>query len=499
MKLVNMKFITILLAGLCLSAQARVFEFKSLRRTSDQNLTGPSWWVAEIKTGAAMYLIKVGAASKTDDPSPIEIRAATLFKSVKGREYAFNDIATYTFSPTNTSQALYFGVKSGTSISRKDSVSSAYDRGWDLSGCVVELHQNGKLLKRFGNSKMALTPDAKQLKLNAKGNDRSQTNSLFDNPTLIYPAANQKGSPLGTARETMALPDVEEPASNSKFRLKSFCGYEFGSEKPDFAPTTFVPLRPPFLHYNCVKPVFSARNNKLTQVAVRVNPDTPRSKLQEQQLEAVAEFEKKYGFKMRKISGRDTYWWSNQYTEIYIYLYVIEIVDLKLDGREDARNGDSSDDGATNGNSSDGDSPKKEAQTCSAEELIDAVFGQGVELPEGFGGFRLGQKVDLEGFSIRNGKLTKDVRLNPPKACINWVYVTLDANNAIQSLSFDYTGDEKKQRGTAVVDYLVKKFGEDAQVQPGTSPHVTVHQSGVTVTVRHYTARYEHLRFTISR
>ena len=190
-------------------ASARTFEFKQLK-TTGLAVNSDYWWRGEEKSKSAWFQVKIGGASKIDDTSEMEIRAATVLKGVRDKKTGINDIATFEFDPINRGKAIYFMVSS----SAASSLEGGYyaDSGWQLAGCIIEIWQKGKVVKRWTNvtgkdGKVKLTDDVEKLRINRDGypsnGGRFRCREDFDNPTEIY-SVDQKG-------ERVEIEDVLKP------------------------------------------------------------------------------------------------------------------------------------------------------------------------------------------------------------------------------------------------------------------------------------------------
>ena len=204
------------------AAQARTFEFKQLRSTGSK-ANADYWWEGTEKSKSSWFQIKIGGASKIDDMSEMEIRAATLFKSVKDRKMGINDVAKFKFAPINKGKAIFFMVSTGSAFSReRDSyLYGNVNTGWQLAGIIIELWQNGKVVKHWSNvsgkdGKVKLTNDLKKLRINRDGHpsegERCYAAKDFDNATEIY-SVDGKG-------ERIDIDDVLKPFRDEEIEEK---------------------------------------------------------------------------------------------------------------------------------------------------------------------------------------------------------------------------------------------------------------------------------------
>lgn len=128
------------------------------------------------KAKRAFFSVRIGSATKFDSLETMELRAATIFRNVKTKQVAVNDVTSLAFDPINTSRAIHFMVATGTAFARTDNyfVDGAFDRGWQMAGGVIEVWQNGKMVKHWSNvagkgGKITLTDEVKQLRVNSDG------------------------------------------------------------------------------------------------------------------------------------------------------------------------------------------------------------------------------------------------------------------------------------------------------------------------------------------
>ena len=132
------------------SAGARTFDFKALG-TKGTSSGGMYWYSTVEKNKSAFFQVTVGSAGKTDDKSELEIRAATVFKNAKNKTTGVNDVAKLAFEPVNTMKPIRFIVATGSAKSLTDKywVDSARSYGWQVSGAIIEIWQNGKVVKHW--------------------------------------------------------------------------------------------------------------------------------------------------------------------------------------------------------------------------------------------------------------------------------------------------------------------------------------------------------------
>ena len=208
-----------------LAAQARTFEFKQFKSTGSK-ANSEYYWMGTEKSKSSWYQVKIGGASKIDDMSEMEIRAATVFKNVKDRKAGVNDIAKFKFDPINKGKAIYFMVSSGVAFSlERDKYwygnDGRADRGWQLAGCIIEIWQKGKVVKHWSGAgtagKTRLADGIPLLRINKDGyaseGDRNRIDRDFDNATKIF-SVDQKG-------ERVDIDDVLQPYRESEEESKS--------------------------------------------------------------------------------------------------------------------------------------------------------------------------------------------------------------------------------------------------------------------------------------
>ena len=203
-----------------LSAQARTFEFKQFKSTGSK-ANSEYYWMGTEKSKSAWFRVKIGGATKIDDTSEMEIRAATVFKNVKDRKTGVNDIAKFRFDPINKGKAIYFMISSGVALSlERDKYwygnDGKADRGWQLAGCIIEIWQKGKVVKHWSGAgtagKTRLADGIPLLRINKDGyaseGDRNRFGRDFDNATEIF-SVDEKG-------ERVDIDDVLQPYRESE-------------------------------------------------------------------------------------------------------------------------------------------------------------------------------------------------------------------------------------------------------------------------------------------
>ena len=208
-----------------LAAQARTYEFKQFKSTGSK-ANSEYYWMGTEKSKSSWYQVKISGASKIDDMSEMEIRAATVLKNVRDRKTGVNDIAKFKFDPINKGKAIYFMVSSGVAFSLERDKSwygndGRADSGWKLAGCIIEIWQKGKVVKHWsgaGNAgKTRLADGIPLLRINKDGyaseGDRNRFSRDFDNATEIF-SVDQKG-------ERVDIDDVLEPYRESEDEAKA--------------------------------------------------------------------------------------------------------------------------------------------------------------------------------------------------------------------------------------------------------------------------------------
>ena len=337
---------------------ARTFDFRSLGTKGSSTGRG-TWWGSTEKSKSAWFQIKVGGATKIDDMSEIEIRAGTVFKNVKDKRTGVNDIAKFTFEPINKGKALFFMVSTGTAFSRTDRywVDDRYDQGWQVAGCIIEIWQKGKVVKHWSNvpgngGKAKLTDAVKCLHIDAKGYERNNEYSVFDNATEIY-SVNKDGERVDideilaefreeSEAEVGTEDDVEDERTKNtvggmvdpeEFKLKSFCGFVFGEQKPDLEQKV-VKMQRPFRHYTIARPRYGENSGRL--ISVRLESQM-RFEDQDARNEAVAGaasvIEQKYGISLQDSgSGYNFY---NSHVTMWIQPTMIEVINRDFEKKEE--------------------------------------------------------------------------------------------------------------------------------------------------------------------
>ena len=342
------------------SSFARTFEFKPKGTRGSSSGAGDAMWTTTTKTKSALFGVKVGSASKGDDVSQMEIRAATIFKNAKDKRTGVNDISTFKFDPINTSKPLFFMVSTGTAKSRTDKywVDSNRSSGWQVAGCIIEIWQNDKMVKHWSNvpgngGKSKLTDAVKCLFIDADGDEHSSMYSAFDNATEIYSVnkdgervdidevleefRTNAGAVIGKEEGTAEVPKAgasEEVVDPEEFKLKSFCGFVFGEQKPDLEQKV-VKMQRPFRHYTIARPRYGANSGLLTSVRLE---SQMRFSNQDARNEAVAGvaavFEKKYGVHLH--DNGSGYSFCNSHVSIWIHPECIDVINRDFEEKERA-------------------------------------------------------------------------------------------------------------------------------------------------------------------
>lgn len=349
------------LVGMSFCSHSRTFDFKFLGTQGASDGKNTNWYTT--KTKRAFYQIKVGSALKTDSKDEIEVRAATIMKNIKDKKVDVNDIATFKFMPINVGKAIYLEVATGTSFCRVDNdrfYYSDYSHGWQMAGCYIEIRQKGKIIKKYAGAKglpknLVLDDKVKQMRLDDKGDEVSEYRE-FSNATEIYATtSDRKRVDIEEVLAQFAQPgDGDEPDKTDKgkataddddgdgkdeflseddFDLKKFCGYEFGSDKPELMPKGVVRMARPFRHYEYVRPTYGTYSGKLTEVMLECRRPMQDQEERDRALAGVvALFEKKYGVRFRN-SG-DSYYFNNDHVNIWISFHRIEVRNLDWTKRE---------------------------------------------------------------------------------------------------------------------------------------------------------------------
>ena len=247
-------------------------------------------------------------------------------------------------------------VATGTAYARTDNyfVDGAFDRGWQMAGCIIEIWQKGKVVKHWSNipgngGKTRLTNDVKQLRINAKGQECNGEYSVFDNATEICPVS-QKGEKIDLDEVLSEYRELNKPeagtgvpagkpaekATNpSDFVIESFCGYKFGSPRPEFD-QRIVKMQKPFRHYDYLRPSYGTVSGKL--VAVRLESRQAfagAAQRGEALLGVVAVLEKKYGIELKAEGSGDYYYFNNGRMHLWLNSNCIEVRRLDLQRMEE--------------------------------------------------------------------------------------------------------------------------------------------------------------------
>lgn len=327
-------------------AVARTCECKVYKTKGTSTGNNRGWWETKDESKRMFAKIKIGGASKIDDKSEMEIRAATVLKNVETKQTGVNDITTLRFEPINTGKPIYFMVETGVARSSKDTYWVDVKRGWQLAGYIVELWQRGKPVKHWSNvsgagGKTKLTGEVKPLLVNTKGYEqRENSYDPFDNQTAVF-AVNERDEKMDVDEVLKSFREHQEekPEDESvmsvdpeEFRIKSFCGYEFGAKKPEFGQQV-EELKKPFGHYTVARPRYGATLGRLMSLRIESrNRELEQEDRNTAVLKAVAAIEKQYGITMNSESngGRAAYYFSNEHVHIFVCPWNIEISDRKL-------------------------------------------------------------------------------------------------------------------------------------------------------------------------
>ena len=233
----NMRSVVIcaMAALLGFSTQARTFEFKQFKSTGSK-ANSEYYWMGTEKSKSAWFQIKIGGATKIDDTSEMEIRAATVLKNVKDRKTGVNDVVKFKFDPINRGKAIYFMVASGVAFSVERDNDYWYgandgraNKGWQLAGCIIEIWQNGKVVKHWSGAgaagKTRLSNGIPLLRINRDGypseGDRNRCSRDFDNATEIF-SVDQKG-------ERVDIEEVLKPFREDEGDAKAGSGKDAAS------------------------------------------------------------------------------------------------------------------------------------------------------------------------------------------------------------------------------------------------------------------------------
>lgn len=99
--------------------------------------------------------LTIGRPGPKEDLSPLQIRAATVFKDIRTRKAFVNDITTAVFTSTNsaTSRATITSGAAGKMVDHDAKTDGGYDfsRGYTVAGIIVEIWQRGKCVKHLSN------------------------------------------------------------------------------------------------------------------------------------------------------------------------------------------------------------------------------------------------------------------------------------------------------------------------------------------------------------
>lgn len=143
----------ILIGGVSQSAMARSYSLKIVGSGGYGGENNYLWF--QDKSKHVVAELSIGGPSQRDDLSPLEIRAASVFKDIKTRKAFINDVAKEAFTSTNsaTSKIIIVSGAAGKRVDRDAKVNGGYDfsHGNTVAGIIVEIWQNGKCIKHLSN------------------------------------------------------------------------------------------------------------------------------------------------------------------------------------------------------------------------------------------------------------------------------------------------------------------------------------------------------------
>ena len=323
------------------SVWARTFEFRALGSSGAMPSGIRNSWESssEAVESSQSFQIRIGSALKTDSMAKMEIRAATLMRNVSNKTVGINDIATLTFEPINQGKSIHFMVTTGIA---KRKGSGRYSSGWQVSGGIIEIWQNGKMVKHWTNfagmvGKTRLTRDVELMNINTRGYTHSSTYTEFDNSTRIFPVT-AKGEKISLSellaefrKDSEGAPGDVVPQKGKvapeDFTMSKFCGFEFGQRRPEFEPKV-VRLSNPFLHFTAAVPKYEKDNGQLVSITLRTRKSF-MSQLEREMAasDVAAAFEKDYGVHLKGSSG----WFSFENDHVLIRVDYDSVVVQNLD------------------------------------------------------------------------------------------------------------------------------------------------------------------------
>ncbi len=144
---------TLLVCGMINSVLARSYSLKLVgsKGSSEDN----NYLYFQDKSKRVIAQLTIGGPRPKDDLSPIEIRAASVFKNINSKKAFINDVSKEMFTSTNSasSKVLIVSGAAGKMEDRYAKVNGGYDcsRGFTIAGVIVEIWQKGKCLKHLSN------------------------------------------------------------------------------------------------------------------------------------------------------------------------------------------------------------------------------------------------------------------------------------------------------------------------------------------------------------
>lgn len=178
-----------LFCALSLSVSARSY---SLKLIGSDGKALSKYFCFQDKSKRLVAELTIGRQGPKDDITPLEIRAASVFKEITEKVAFVNDIAIESFEPTNTVTKKVY-IVSGAAFKRVDNDAKVnggddFSRGYTVAGFIVEIWQGDKCVKHLSNlpgkdGKTPLALDIKCAYIKSDGYNGDEFD--FDNKTQI--------------------------------------------------------------------------------------------------------------------------------------------------------------------------------------------------------------------------------------------------------------------------------------------------------------------------
>lgn len=113
------------------------------------------YFLSQDKSKRLIAELSIGRPGPKESASPLEIRAASVFKDIRTRKAFINDMTTETMCSSNsvTKKIKIVSGSAGKRVDRDAKVRGCHDfsRGNTIAGIIVEIYQDGKCIKHLSN------------------------------------------------------------------------------------------------------------------------------------------------------------------------------------------------------------------------------------------------------------------------------------------------------------------------------------------------------------